>query len=123
YVWLAVAMWAAVSGVAAAVAARRDGAGAVLRELARAAGPALGAFVIGAGLAAVPILGALELSGQIARQGVSYRLALASRLPLRAWPTTLLPNYLGNPLDGNYAGAPPVYTQTTFYAGVLALPL
>lgn len=122
YVWLTVAVWAAVMSFADALHARHAGRRKALAQVGRGAAIAVPMFLIGAGLSALPILGATELAGQIVRQNQSYQGLLLSRLRLQHLPTLLIPDYLGNPLDGNYAGSAN-YTETAWYAGIVPVLL
>ena len=121
YVWLAVGVWAVIAALAAAAGARS--AGAVVRELMRGMAPTAVAFAIGAGLASIQILGTLEYAGQIIRQQETIANASFIHIAPRNLPTMLIPDYLGNSLDGTYAGWLGFAIETTIYAGVVTLPL
>jgi hypothetical protein len=123
YLAMSVAIWAAVATGASAWAVRGAGRGPVLGELARGAAVTAGAFGIAGGLAAAQILGALEYAPLIARQKETVAFASAVRLLPRDLPTLLLPQYLGNPRAGTYPGIPYGYLESTFYVGVLSIPL
>ncbi|MDQ6746565.1 MAG: hypothetical protein M3010_00450, partial [Candidatus Dormibacteraeota bacterium] len=120
-VWLATAVWAGVGLASSALATRRSTAGDNGR-LRREAMSTVAAFALAAGLAAVQLLPTAQFSGLIVRQDTTFAQARLSALPVRHAPTLVLPDYLGSPLNGNYAGAVN-YTETALYAGLLTLPL
>ncbi|MGH2706062.1 MAG: hypothetical protein ACRDJ4_13515 [Actinomycetota bacterium] len=126
YVWAAAGLWAAVGIVASAAQARAAGgqaAGVVLRGAGRGAA----AFALGLGLAAVQIVPAAEMAGQIVRQKETYERMAPTALWPRHLGALLIPDYYGNPVDRNsfnYRGdTASNYTETALYAGILALPL
>ncbi len=120
YVWLATFIWASLAvagGVRATPPAERRG------WLVRNGAALAGAFAIGLGLAAIQLLPTAQFSEHIIRQKTTFDVARTTALPIRHIPTLLLPDYLGSPLDGNYAGPGVNYTETAWYAGLLTLPL
>jgi len=121
-VWLATAVWAGVGLASSALARRRSTTAGDNGRLRREAMSAVAAFALAAGLAAVQLLPTAQFSGLIVRQETTFAQARLSALPVRHAPTLVLPDYLGSPLNGNYAGAVN-YTETALYAGLLTLPL
>lgn len=123
YVWLGAAVWAAVTILAAAVAARSSGGHAVAAQLVRGCGLTGLAFVLAAGLAAPQILGAAEYARLIVRQKETYAAAVLYHLVPGDLATLLIPDYRGNSLAQNYMGFVGLYVESTIFAGVLAVPL
>ena len=125
YVWLATALWAGVGTLVTAARARRAGAPAVMRELARGVTTTGAAFAAGAGLAAVPILGGLQYAHEIVRQTETVASASLTRLTSGSLPTFLIPDYRGSLLTGNYAtpATPGLFVETTVFSGIITLPL
>ncbi|MGH2687264.1 MAG: hypothetical protein ACRDKW_00430, partial [Actinomycetota bacterium] len=121
YVWYTTAAWGALAGIGRAVRGRgpRAFAGSVLRSGLVSVVP----FLIAAGLAAVQIVPSSELAGRIIRQQYSFEQELVTRLLPEHLPTFLIPDYLGNPVDGNYDGPGAPYLETALYPGVALLPL
>jgi hypothetical protein len=78
-------------------------------------GIALGLGGLGAAPLLLPLTEFLELTRRTTGPG------LQSPFPITQLLTLWVPNYFGNPLDGNYWGAN--YTETTIYAGVVAFVL
>lgn len=117
YVWVAALLWAAVALLAQAVQGRR------LRPVLVAAVPVVAASALAVGLSAVQLLPTAELSGEIVRQRTTWEVARTTFLPFEHLATVVLPDYLGNPVDRNYAGPGVNYTETMLYAGLLTLPL
>src|SRR5438094_393216 len=81
-----------------------------------AAGTA-GAFLVGAGLASVQLLGTLEYSHLILRQKETYATVLTNRIHAGFLATGLIPDYFGNPADHNFRYLAFAYTSDVFYAG------
>jgi hypothetical protein len=123
YVWVAAGLWALVSIAAAALGARRSGSHAAAQVVARGAAVTAGAFLVGAGLASVQLLGTLEYSHLILRQKEAYVVVLANRVHAGFLATSLIPDYFGNPVDHNFRYVAFLYTSDVFYAGVFAIPL
>lgn len=123
YVWMAAGLWAVVSIVAAALRARRSGSHTVAQTVARGAALTAGAFLLGAGLASVQLLGTLEYSHLILRQKETYAVLLANKVHARFLATSLIPDYFGNPVDHNFRSVAFLYTSDVSYAGVFAIPL
>ncbi|MGH2719054.1 MAG: hypothetical protein ACRDJU_10780, partial [Actinomycetota bacterium] len=122
YVWLGAALWAGGT-IAAEMWKLRSSGSAAGRELLRGAGLTAGAFALAGGLAAAQILGAEQYASLIVRQKVTYSQATLFRLTLHDLWTLLVPDYHGNPLNGNYRGFAGLYLEATIFAGVLTLPL
>lgn len=120
YAWCATLVWVAVTVVAAGAG---GGAEHPVRRVLRAGMPAVAAMALALGMAAVQLLPAGELSAEIVRQRTTFDVARESFLPAGHLPTLLVPDYLGSPVDGNYAGPGVNYTDTAIYTGLLALPL
>ena len=121
YVWYATAAWGAVAGLRRAVRGRgrRVLASSVLRGGLLSVAP----FLIATGLAAVQIVPSAELAGRIIRQQYSYQQELVTRILPERLPTILIPDYLGNPVDGTYGDRWPPYLEMAVYPGVALLPL
>jgi hypothetical protein len=91
--------------------------------VARGAAVTAGAFLVGAGLASVQLLGTLEYSHLILRQKETYAVVLANKVHAGFLATGLIPDYFGNPVDHNFRYVAFLYTSDVFYAGVFAIPL
>lgn len=134
YVWLSVFLWVVVGVAATALAYWRRQRSAspgdepvrntpLVQQLVRAAVPAAVAVVLAVGLGAVQLLPARELSAEIVRQRTTFEVARSGFLAHRQLSTLLVPDYLGTPVDRNYAGPGVNYTETALYAGLLTVPL
>lgn len=134
YVWLAAFLWVVVAVAATALASWRGQRSApprgepvrntsLVQQLVRAAAPAAVAVVLAVGLGAVQLLPARELSAEIVRQRTTFEVARSGFLAHRQLSTLLVPDYLGTPVDRNYAGPGVNYTETALYAGLLTVPL
>ena len=119
YVWLAVALWAAVAVAGRAVAGR---AGTRARAAGRASALVAGCFALGIGLSSLQLLSTAELSSHIVRAGEDYDALVAQALPAENLATLWLPDRFGDPTDGSYVGELN-YTETALYVGVSAIPL
>jgi hypothetical protein len=119
YVWIAAAIWAAVSLVARAWGRRSDRG---WLALGRGAATVAGSFALGLGLSSLQLLSTAELSGNIIRGPEPYDHLVTSALPWRHLATLFLPDRFGNPVDGNYVGAHN-YTETALYVGAFTLVL
>ena len=122
YVWMATAMWAAALAVGVIVEYRKAGARAVGRTLLSPAGLTFLALGLGAGIAAVQLLGSLEFGSYTIRGVEIYELLIAAALPARQILTLLMPDRFGNPIDGNGL-EPPNYTEAAMYVGIFTLVL
>ena len=122
YVWMAAAMWAAALAVGVIVEHRRAGPRAVASALLSPAGLTFLALGLGAGIAAVQLLGSLEFGSYTIRGVEVYELLIPAALPARQILTLLLPDRFGNPVDGNGL-EPPNYTEAAMYVGIFTLVL
>lgn len=122
YVWLTAGIFVAVGMVASALRTGGPVAGRVRVVVAQAA-PVAAAFVLAAGLAAVVLLPTAGFARHIVRQETPFALARLTAMPVENLPSLLVPDYLGNPLDGNFAGPGINFTATALYAGLLTGPL
>jgi hypothetical protein len=121
FVWLAAAVWGAVGVIASMIETRRSGRPSFLSVGTRGAAVTLAPFALGAGLAAIQVLGSVEFSGYTIRGVEEYEGLAASGPSLQQLGALLLlPDRFGNPVDGNYSG-PANYTEFAVYAGVVTL--
>ena len=126
YVWMVTAIWVVIGLIATAHSAHRHGSvpvRALVGHLAYGAAPALMAVLVALGLTAVQLLPTRELVKDIVRQRTSWEAARKTSLPGTHAATFLLPDYFGNPIDGNHTKGGGNYTETMVYAGLLTLPL
>lgn len=123
-VWSAAGIWFA-SGVVVSLRAGAPGGGGERwpRRLGRLAWPGALAVALGGGLAAVQILPTAAFARDIVRQETPFARARATALPASHVPTLLVPEYHGSPVDGNYEGRGPNFTETAAYSGLLVFPL
>ena len=117
YVWLATFIWAA-----AGRGRRPPGGSAAGPVFVRRSAAVVAAFALAGGLAAIQLLPTAEFSGHIVRQKTTFEVAKFTALPTEHLPTLVLPDYLGSPLDGNYAGPGVNYTETAWYPGCSPSP-
>jgi hypothetical protein len=122
YVWLAAAVWAAALAIGVLFDRRKEGARASGAALLATTVPAVMAFVLGGGIAAIQLLGSLEFGSYIIRDVEIYELLIAAALPARQILALIIPDRFGNPIDGNGL-EPPNYTEAAMYAGIFTLVL
>lgn len=120
--WMAVALWAFV-GIVSTAAGRRRSSNHAGRDVRRQVTSVLASFMLALGIAAIQLLPTAQFAGLILRQQTTFEYARLTALPTEHATTLLLPDYLGSPLDANYAGPGVNYTETAIYAGILTLPL
>ncbi|MCA1683506.1 MAG: hypothetical protein LC685_05955, partial [Actinobacteria bacterium] len=118
----AVALWAVV-GTVFTVTGRDESFRGAAPNVRRQVTSAVAAFALALGIAAIQLIPTAQFAGLILRQETTLDHALLTALPTEHSPTLVLPDYLGSPLDGNYAGPGVNYTETAIYAGILTLPL
>jgi membrane protein YfhO len=120
YVWLATAAWGGIALLTrlASPAGRRPRPGALAAEAALIAVP----FVVAAAASAIQILPSQEIASHLARQPYTFAGVRWTALPASQLPATLIPDYQGSILDGNFVGNRS-YLERALYPGIVLLPL